>query len=256
MNYRHLTTTAAMLLAFVLAGPAHAQIFIEDFNDDSGDLNGQTVTSGNLTWALSTKGETAGRTLTTGAAFGQASVGAGDAESGALTWKGNMLNLGAPLSDSAGVWTLGVDLKKDHQAGVNHEITVNLRSSSQNKETVIIYKNDRLSTGGSWFQGADIGVAFGTPGNIHVDLVLDMSGASVDATMNWFEIGNPGNNGSVGLGSIAGTLMYDELHLLTHTGSGKTVGYDNLSLVPEPATFTLVGLSGAVIVARRRRTAG
>ena len=146
---------------------------------------------------------------------------------------------------------------------LNHEINVILRSSTQGtggRETVINYKNDRLSTGGNWFNGLNIPTAFGTPGNIHVDLTLNLDPVGTNSgEISWFEIGNESNNGSAPLpAGPSGELMYDEIHLLTFTGSGKTVGYDNLSLrriIPEPATTGLLATAAMAVLfpARRRR---
>ena len=253
----------ALVLIPAASLPAQTLVF-DNFNDDSGTLTNETTTTGGLTWLQSSKGETGSNPLSSGSAFGQGgTVGAGDAESGGLTWKGNMLQLGQQLDDTPGTWVLGVDLLKDHQAGVNHEINTILRSSTQGggRETVFSYKNDRLTTGGNWFAGANLGVAFGTPASIHVDLTLNLvppAQGDNSATLSWFEIGNPSNNGSQDLGTLNGDLMFDEIHLLTNTGSGKTVGFDNLSLrlIPEPATTGLLATAAmAVLFSTRRRRA-
>ena len=137
-----------------------------------------------------------------------------------------MVALGQKLGDTPGTYVLGVDLKKFHQGGINHEINVLLRSSTQNnRETVINYANDRLRTGGNWFNGVNIPTAFGTPGNIHVDLTLNLDPVGTNSgEISWFEIGNESNNGSAPLpAGPSGELKYDEIPLLTFSGSGETV---------------------------------
>ena len=237
-------------------------IVADDFNNGSGNLAGKSLTIGG-TWATSNKGEVAGRTLSTGTSFGQGgTVGAGDSEPGSRTWRGNMVSLGQKLGDTPGTYVLGVDLKKFHQGGINHEINVLLRSSTQsNRETVINYANDRLRTGGNWFSGVNIPTAFGTPGNIHVDLTLNLDPVGTNSgEISWFEIGNESNNGSAPLpAGPSGELMYDEIHLLTFSGSDRLVGYDNfsLTLVPEATTIVLLlGIGCFVAGSWRSRSLG
>ena len=240
-----LGATAWCLVLFIIAQTASAQqtIILDNFDDDVGELAGETTTSGHP-WLVSSKNEVQNRTLTTGAAFGQSgTVGAGDAQSGPdAFWRGNMVMLGQQLGNTPGTYLLSADLLKDHQAGINHEMNVILRSSTQaagGRETVINYKNDRLSTGGNWFHGLNEGVAFGTPASIHVDLTLELvpGGGMNSGSLTWFEIGNESNTGTFPLPNPpTGTLLYDELHLLTNTKESKTVGFDNisLSLVSDP----------------------
>ena len=248
----------ALVLIPAASLPAGTLVF-DNFDDDSGTLTNETTTTGGLTWLQSSKGETGGRPLSSGASFGQGgTVGAGDIEPGARTWRGNMVLLGQKLSDTPGTYVLGVDLKKFHQGGVNHEINVILRSSTQGggRETVINYANDRLRTGGNWFNGLDIPTAFGTPGNIHVDLTLNLDPVGTNSgEISWFEIGNESNNGSAPLpAGPSGELMYDEIHLLTFSGSDKLLGYDNLSLtfIPEPSALALLMSAGLCVVGWRR----
>ena len=111
---------AVCALVLIPAASLPAGTLVSDnFDDDSGTLTNETTTTGGLTWLQSSKGETGSNPLSSGSAFGQGgTVGAGDAESGGLTWKGNMLQLGQKLSDTPGTYVLGVDLKKDHQGGI------------------------------------------------------------------------------------------------------------------------------------------
>ena len=252
----------ALVLATGLAGPAGANPILSDtFDDDSGDLVGEAADIGQ-TWALSSKAETGGRTLTTGTQYGQAgTVGAGDAEASTpKVWKGNMISLGQQLGSTPGVYTLSADLLKFHAGGgSNHEMSIILRSSTQGggRETLIRYVNDRLQTGGNWFAGADLGVSFGTPGSIHVDLTLDLvpGGGTNSATLEWYEIGNPTANGSAPLGTVDGELLYDEVHLLTYTQSGRTLGFDNVSvtLIPEPGALALLAVGAFTLGLIKRR---
>ena len=62
--------TIAVTLAITTIASAQTTIVSDNFNR-SGDLDGDTVTTGGQMWMLSTKGETGGRTLTTGNQFGQ-----------------------------------------------------------------------------------------------------------------------------------------------------------------------------------------
>lgn len=222
----------ALVVAFMLI-PAGASAFFDDFDDDTGDLTGEIAVSGE-TWTNSSKGETGGNSLTTGTTFGQnGTVGAGDEEAGGTrVWKGNMVSLDQPLSNNPGKWTLSADLLKYHVGGgSNHELNLILRSSTQGGETVVNYANDRLTTGGNWFEGADLGVAFGQPASIHVDVVLDLvSSGTNSATLSWYEIGNESNSGSTNLITETGALAYDEIHLLTYTRAELEVGFDNVFL--------------------------
>ena len=235
MNGLSSLRAGAALLAVGVFLPNGASGFFDNFNDDAGDLTGRMAVSGQ-TWTNSTKAETGGRSLATGITFGQGgTVGAGDEEAGSpKVWKGNMVALGQQLGNTPGTWTLSADQRKYHAGGgSNHELDLILKSSTQSgNETIVTYRNDRLTTGGNWFSGADLGVAFGTPASIHVDLVLELAagGGTNSATLSWFEIGNESNNGSVALGTVTGTLLFDEIHLLTFTQNSLEVGFDNLFL--------------------------
>ena len=241
---------------------AQVPIVLDDFNDDMGELNGETVSFGGQTWAFSAKAETQNRSLTTGTQFGQSgTVGAGDAEpTPSPLWKGNMIQLGQQLGNTPGTYTFSADLLKDHKAGLNQELNLILRSSTQGggRETVVTYTNDRLRTGGNWFNGLDEGVSFGTPASIHVDMTLNLvpGGGQTSGTLDWFEIGNSSNNGSFTLSNApAGTLLYDEIHLLTKTGNSRNMGFDNVSLtfIPEPAAATLLALAALLLLPGTRR---
>jgi len=261
MNRMNCVLTIAATLAISTMASAQTTIVADNFNDDSGDLNNETVTTGGQTWMLSTKGETGGRTLTTGTQFGQSgTAGSGDADSGGAIWKGNMIQLGQQLGNTPGTYTLSADLLKDHKAGLNQELNLILRSSTQGggRETVVTYTNDRLRTGGNWFNGLDEGVSFGTPASIHVDMTLNLvpDGGQTSGTLDWFEIGNSSNNGSFTLSNApAGTLLYDEIHLLTKTGNSRNMGFDNVSLtfIPEPAAATLLALAALLLLPGARR---
>ena len=114
-----LGATAWCLVLFIIAQTASAQqtIILDNFDDDVGELAGETTTSGHP-WLVSSKNEVQNRTLTTGAAFGQSgTVGAGDAQSGPdAFWRGNMVMLGQQLGNTPGTYLLSADLLKDHQA--------------------------------------------------------------------------------------------------------------------------------------------
>ena len=225
---------------------AQVPIVLDDFNDDMGELNGETVSFGGQTWAFSAKAETQNRSLTTGTQFGQSgTVGAGDAEpTTSPLWKGNMIQLGQQLGNTPGTYTLSADLLKDHKAGLNQELNLILRSSTQGpnpgrRETVITYTNDKLKTGGNWFHGLDESIPDFSSQSIHVDLTLELvpGGGLNSATLGWFDIGSPSNNGSFVLPNApTGTLLYDEIHLLTKTGDSRSMGFDNLSLTSDSSS--------------------
>lgn len=253
---KNLFATAAVMIVLGMGTVGHASIVFDDFNDDSGDLTGETTTTGQ-TWLQSSKGETGSNSLKTGALYGQGgTVGTGDDGEAGLTWKGNMIPLGLQLGNAPGVYTLSADLLKDHQGG-DRQINLILRSSTQGggRETVVSYVADRLKTIGNWFAGGDQGVVFGNPASIHIDLELTLvpGGGANSATLSWYDISNPTVNfGSEYLGTVTGTLLYDEVHILSYTAGQYELGVDNLSLVPEPATFALLAL-GTMILGLRRK---
>ena len=56
MNRMNCVLTIAATLAISTMASAQTTIVADNFNDDSGDLNNETVTTGGQTWMLSTKG--------------------------------------------------------------------------------------------------------------------------------------------------------------------------------------------------------
>jgi hypothetical protein len=47
-------------------------------------------------------------------------------------------------------------------------------------------------------------------------------------------------------------LWWGKIRIINNTGGAGTVYYDNVRLVPEPATLGLLGLGGLVLLRRRK----
>jgi len=238
----------ALAAAVSLCGSAGAAILSDDFNDDAGVLTGQSANTGQ-TWE-----EIPGRApLDMGAQFGQGDVGAGnDNAGGSGVWGANRVALGQIVND--GTIVISADFRKQHIAGPINEMSLSLKSSTQGgKETALIWAADWLKIGGSWTYGGGQ-INTGVPADIHAQMTMHMiDGGANQVEISFEEIGNPANNGSLMLpGSIEGTLNYDTLEIWATTRNGKIVGFDNLNVVPEPATLALLGVA-AVALARRRR---
>ena len=237
----------ALAIAFGICMPAGAAILMDDFDDDSGALTGETANTGQ-TWE-----DIVNRTsLDIGAQFGQSGNGAGNDNGGGAAWKANKIPLGEIVND--GTIIIAVDFKKQHIAGPINEINLALTSSTQgNKTTALIYAADWLKLGGSWtYGGGQLNV--GIPVDLHVELILNLvDGGSNTVEFRYEEIGNPANNGSlVAPGSIDGTLNYDTFELWANTRNGRLTGFDNVSIVPEPATLTILGMAGLAMLSARR----
>ena len=101
---------AVVLLAAITAPAAAARVLFDNFNDDSGDLTGQTASTGQV-WADQTAQWNTG-SLRTHKEHGLSdTVGAGFRATGSKTvWKGNVIPLGATISD--GTCVLAVDIQK------------------------------------------------------------------------------------------------------------------------------------------------
>ncbi len=238
-----------LVVSFGLCASVRAAILFDDFNNDTGVLTGETANTGQA-WAT-----VSGRTsLDVGAQFGQSSVGAGN-EIDNADWKANTIALGQVVND--GTIVLEADLKKQHRTNPLNEVDVALKSSTQNnKTTSLIWSADHLSIGGGWTFGApDISVSPWPQTDIHATLTLTLNdGGTNSASISWYEIGNPGNNGSAnGAATIDGTLNYDTLEILGYTAGTKITGFDNVSVsvVPEPTTIGLL-LIGVAGMLRRR----
>ena len=228
-------------LVMLMANPAAQaeQMFADNFDDDTGTLTGETATTGQ-TWA-----DITGRTtLDVGTQFGQSSVGAGNDNSGSSwLWLANQVSLGDIASD--GTVVLAADLTKNHlSSGGLTEINVNLKSSSQNRTTAMVWAADWLKMGANWTFGGGQ-VQTGVVNSIHAELMLELLAGGVNtATLSFYEIGNPSNNGTVALGSIEGELKYDTIEIWAYSKDSKVVGIDNISLtvasVPEPSTLAIL----------------
>ena len=246
---RHISLIGVLALVFALGlcTSARANILFDDFDDDSGILTGETANTGQ-TW-LAISGRTA---LDIGTQFGQSGNGAGNDLSGTADWKANEIALGEIVND--GTIIVSADFRKQHVTSPVNEMNISLKSSTQaGKETALIWSADWLKIGGGWtFGGAEINT--GVPTDIHVELTLNLvAGGTNSVAISFYEIGNPANAGSVtSAGSIDGTLNYDTLTMWAYTDSGKILGFDNVSIVPEPATLVVLG-SGALFALLRRR---
>ena len=248
-----------LMIAVACCVQANAAVLSDDFNDDTGGLTGQTATTGQ-TWVASLKSGMSGG-LSTGTAYGQGgTVGAGDTAAGTSgIFHANQIAIGQTVSD--GNWTFSVDLYRDVNNGPR--ISWGLANNGGNQsapgyEEAIFrwdYGNNLIKSYGAPFGGyqIDTGVAGGSV-HVDVDFQLDSSGTSY-AQLSYYQIGNPSNNGTVNLGSETGVQAYDVAFFMVYfpnTHTNEDVGYDNLSLVPEPASLGLLCLTGfAATVVRR-----
>jgi len=248
MRHVNLIGVLALALALSLCAPAGAVVLSEDFNDDgTGVLTGNTANTGQ-TWAtVPWSGHPDRDPLETGAQYGQGDNGAGNENAGeTFAWKASQIPLGEVLND--GTVVASADFKKQHVTG-GQEMSLVMKSSTQNKETALIWGSDWLKIGGSWnYGGGQINT--GVPTDLHVELTLNLVDGGVNtAAISFEEIGNPGNNGSLVLGgSHVGTLNYDTFEIWGYTKNGKIVGFDNISVVGTPPSVLIGDMddSGAV----------
>lgn len=120
----------------------------------------------------------------------------------------------------------------------------------------------KFTGGGTNWQLNDGGSDF-TAGN------LTWSGGSPGTTLNYSFTRGTGNTYSLSLTqgsesysginntSTSGTMDIDEFEIYSSAqGSGENVGFDNISVVPEPSTYALLGLGAAFGLwhLRRRRS--
>jgi len=253
MRNVNLIGVLVLTFAFGLCAPASAGVLFDDFNDDgTGVLTGNTANTGQTWVTVPWSGHPDREPLETGPQYGQGGQGAGNANSGgSFAWKASKILLGEVLND--GTIVASADFKKQHIAG-GQEMSLVMKSSTQNKETALIWGSDWLKIGGGWnYGGGQINT--GVPTDLHVELTLNLVDGGVNtAAISFEEIGNPSNNGSLVLGgSYAGTLNYDTFELWAYTKNGKIVGFDNISVIPEPATMTLTVLGMVAVAMRRRR---
>ncbi len=234
-----------LMMSLGLCASVRSAILFDDFNDDSGILTGETANTGQI-WS-----DISGRvSCDVGTQFGQGSIGAGN-EIDNAEWKANQIALGQTVND--GTIVVEVDFKKQHRTSPVNEVNIALKSTTQGKMTTLIWNADWLKVGGSWtFGGGQINT--GVPSDIHAVLTLHLvAGGSNTASISYYEIGNPSNNGSLDLpGSIVGTLNYDALEIWAYTAGNKLTGFDNVSVTPEPATIGLL-LFGVVGLFRRSK---
>jgi hypothetical protein len=244
MNSKRLHAFVLVVIAFVVL-PASAAILSDNFDDDSGTLTGETATTGQ-TWAdIPTR-----TSLAVGTQYGQSGNGVGN-DDDAAGWRANEIDLGEIVND--GTIVISVDLRKQHRTSPVNEMNFALVSSSQSKETAVVWSADWLSMGGSWNYGGGQ-VNTGVPNSIHVDFTLDLvDGGANTGTVSFYEIGNPSNSGSFSLGSITGTLNYDKLQIWAYTAGTSVTGFDNLTITPEPATLVVMGAGGLLALLRKRR---
>jgi hypothetical protein len=248
MKCRKMIGVLVFTIVLGLCLPVSAAILSDDFDDDSGVLTGETANTGQ-TWAA-----ISGRTsLDIGTQFGQSGNGAGNANSsGTMAWKANTISLGQIVNDETIV--ISVDFKKQHTAG-GQELSIVLKSSGQNKDTALVFASDWLKIAGGWNYGA-VQTNIGIPTNVHLDWTMNLNaGGTNTGFVDWYDIDNPSTNGTLVLDGSAytgATLNYDTVQLWAYTKNSKITGFDNISVVPEPATMLLLS-SGALFALLRRR---
>ena len=254
--------TLVAVLVLSVGTAVRATVLFDDFNDDTGALTGETATTGQ-SWVDSLKNGMNGP-LSTGTAYGQGgTVGAGYTAPGSSgLFYANQIPIGQTASD--GTWTYSVDLYRDVNNGPR--ISWGLANnggdqSSPGYEEAIFrwdYGNNNLLSYGAPFGGYQIGTGV-AGGSIHVDVTFQLSSTGTSsAELSYYQIGNPSNNGTLSLGTETGLQAYDTAFLMVYipnTHVNEHVGYDNLSLVPEPSTMGLLCAGGLLwACVRRRRT--
>ena len=262
MKNARLIVAVAMVVPAVCGVHATGAVLSDGFDDDSGSLTGQTADTGQ-TWVDSLKTGMNGP-LSTSTAYGQGgTVGAGDTAAGSSgIFHANQVPIGQTVSD--GRWRLSLDLYRDVNNGPR--ISWGLANnggdqSSPGYEEAIFrwdYGNNNLLSYGAPFGGYQIGTGV-AGGSIHVDVTFQLSSTGTSsAELSYYQIGNPSNNGTLSLGTETGLQAYDTAFLMVYipnTHVNEHVGYDNLSLVPEPSTMGLLCAGGLLwACVRRRRT--
>ena len=237
MKNARLIVAVAMVVPAVCGVHATGAVLSDGFDDDSGSLTGQTADTGQ-TWVDSLKTGMNGP-LSTSTAYGQGgTVGAGDTAAGSSgIFHANQVPIGQTVSD--GRWRLSLDLYRDVNNGPR--ISWGLANnggdqSSPGYEEAIFrwdYGNNNLLSYGAPFGGyqIDTGVA---GGSVHVDVTFQLSSnGTSSAELDYYEIGNPGNSGTLDLGTETGLQAYDTAFFMVYfpnTHLDEDVGYDNLSL--------------------------
>ncbi len=112
--------------------------------------------------------------------------------------------------------------------------------------------NWQLNDGGSWFN-TGIPWAGGSPGTTLNVSFTRRAGNSYDIVLGQGANNYTGTNFT----ATSGFMDVDRVQFYSSAqGSGQNVGFDNLSVVPEPSTYALLGLGALALggyAARRRR---
>ena len=241
-----------MTLTLITGGGAFSRaadtILSDTFNDDSGDLTGQTADSGQV-WAAKSG---LGGSLTTGTQYGQGgTVGAGATVSGtsrgnALPVAGTGINRRALIDAGGGTYTIGIDINKKSAV----EVGFSLYDGSDS--VGFVWWQNQLSLGGNidiWNIGAMTTPWSGGQLRAELKIEVDTNGNST-ATFSYAMIADPDGNPASQTDSLTGTasddFAYDSLGPWLDGGNGSDIsgGFDNLSVkvgyAPPPAgTFVL-----------------
>ena len=231
--------------------PTPSVIFADSFNKDEpgtgprGALSGKVADTGQ-TWVDFPHAWCPGKTLYVGAIHASDGInGAGGSGSGI---SGSTVPLDTTLD--SGPIRLEMDFTADSGSGGTPQFWLRDSVNSQNASL------QWNASGNITFEGLGFSDSWHstglTSGALHVTMDVDLDGKTI--AYSWHDVNNPGNSGSVSLGSYAATYVPD--HLDIYRGAGRPAGFDNIVLhrIPEPSSVALLVLGlGLLGLCRRRR---
>jgi len=247
---------AAIAVAFALgASAATAQIlYQDDFSGSGAALNGASLDVGAATWTAGTDWYDDGVAATTvaGSANGQAAWLPFTPANGViytatatiLNDQPNWIGFGfLPTAPAGGDWTV-TDFSVRHSNAPGYGWMLNRNSTGNDQEGFL---------GG--------GTAGGQPWNgdnadptvpVNISIVLDTTGANW--SVEWFINGASKSTASFGVAGNPGIGGIGFSHDRNSAANGGGVlSFFELTQVPEPSTFALMGLSGLALGVWRRR---
>ena len=229
---RFITGFLVVMAICVLASAASAvTVFFDDFNDDSGILEGETSVTGQVWETNVYLSDDLGVSTT----YGQSSIGAGATGGGG----DNHIHLAAPVN--SGTFILSADLMRTN--AVNNGDGVDVRFGVYNTIDMVwvtwVNGDLRFDTPAAWsipnHIWTDVVPTGMSTGNLHFDLTVDMDGQT--GSVSWYDIDDPGDgttSGNVDLGSWEWTptdLNWDTLILMAASQhGGQSMGFDNVKL--------------------------
>ena len=226
-----------------IAIPLQAQAQIASDNASNAAYSGAVWTTGSNggtgfgNWTITTSGTAASFIGSTGqgpTSFGLWSNGTGAFSNALRPFAGGALLAGQTFSVNLG-----------HTADINGEIGLQLRSSGTSLITLKFVSGQ--SNWQLWDGGSDFSAGQAYAANTSLAFSFTYNGAN--SYSYTFGTGSGNNYTATNtLTSINEVLFYDN-----NQGDNQNFGFNNLSIVPEPSTWILIGIGSAFLLWRSRR---